>query len=100
MSDDAPPKWTMFIVYKDRVIFETHDLEESPQEQDVIDQVVKLAKWDAKNNEFRKQGHFAIDLGHGPVYFAETLGDSLTIHEINNSEHVDAYNKWKLIPHE
>ena len=47
-SEHVSPKWTLIIIYKNKIIFETHDLKAKPSDQDAIDQVVKLAKWNKK----------------------------------------------------
>ena len=90
------PKWTLIIMYKNKIIFETHDLKSKPRDQDAIDQVVKLAKWNKKEKGFHKEGHYVIDYGGGaPELLIDVIGDTVTFCEINHSETLHPYNGWQ-----
>ena len=58
-----PDTYSMYIVHKDRIVFEIRNLKNRLEEQDAIDQIVKLAKYNNKRECFTRLGYYMVNFG-------------------------------------
>lgn len=73
----------MYISYRDRTIYQTRYPYGRDNEQDIVDQIIKLAKWNKKIHEFEKLGFYIVNLDGEWETIFDVREQDIIIHEVS-----------------
>ena len=77
-------KFELTIVYGNEIIFDEKSFEEEPNEDDMLKQVIRLAKY--TEDGFRKEGKYLGMINGEYKYLIEVVGNATIISEIDYIE--------------
>lgn len=75
--------WELAIAYGNKILFNKNGLKKSPEEDDILNHVRRMAKYAGKKDGFKNEGNYIVMVDGESVYLVNVFGDTMIFSEVS-----------------